>query len=292
MEVRRSTAVVMVLLVLGLPIAGFVGYNLWQRKQNEAKPAPLEYTSQTKQTVSSAPQTSSAETLIGAIKATVGGTAATMLEARAPRAQVPGYNFFTAPLATEKTQIAFPRAEAELAGVYTKVIEQLKSAGLAIAPNTKLATDTATPTADYTNNVVYCQVGKATVSQGQLGISVSCADKTMYETASKRVKVLHDLYVNAQNPKPGNDLYMSDFSAYASTIQGYAHAETLVTPTSGNPFTALFYQTPDEQWHFFKSASTTLACADFNTPDLKKAYLNQTCTIPDGPNQKPSTVQL
>ena len=68
-------------------------------------------------------------------------------------------------------------------------------------------------------------------------------------------------------------------------LMGYADGEQ---PTS-NGFMALFYQTPDRVWHFFKTTQSIVPCSEYSSIDLKKAYIGNRCT---GPNNQELKVSL
>ena len=53
----------------------------------------------------------------------------------------------------------------------------------------------------------------------------------------------------------------------------------------------LFYRTsPEAKWQFFTGTQAVLDCSDYNTEDLKKAYLGEPCYNYN--TQTDSTVQL
>lgn len=63
-----------------------------------------------------------------------------------------------------------------------------------------------------------------------------------------------------------------------SKIAGYRTAEvSMGNDMSG--FMALFYQTPDQSWHFFTGTQSVMSCSKYNTQDLKKAYAGDPCFL-------------
>ena len=80
----------------------------------------------------------------------------------------------------------------------------------------------------------------------------------------------------------------------ASSTKGYQTAELPLMgyaddgmPAS-NGFMALFYQTPDQTWHFFKTAQSIVPCSEYNSVDLKKAYSGGRCMAPNNQELKVS----
>ncbi len=56
----------------------------------------------------------------------------------------------------------------------------------------------------------------------------------------------------------------------------YAPYQTLMVEVGGAA--GLFYRTaPEEKWQFFAGTQSPLDCSDYNTDDLKKAYLGEVC---------------
>ena len=65
-----------------------------------------------------------------------------------------------------------------------------------------------------------------------------------------------------------------------SAIDGYKTAKAIVADGEPNQrLAALFYQKPDESWHFFAAAidPDMILCADFNSDDLTNAFVGFTC---------------
>ncbi len=285
---RRSIVVICCAAVLVVGLGAGSGYYLWQKQHRPVATVDEDSVSSSDSPTLQQTNTLSAANIISQVKTNVGGTMASLSGATAPRAQVTGYSFYTAPTPKQNSQVAFPRSDTELLGVYKTVQSTLSSFGLTPVNQTSTAEATATLTLDYSSSSVYCELGKAPISGNQYGISVSCAEKKDYTTVAEKIKPLYDLYYAAQTTKPTKDVYLSDFTATSSTIQGYAHAELSITD-NGQNYTALFYQTPDKNWHFFKTTQAQLLCSDFNTQELRNAYLGISCT--DSATQTQSTVQ-
>jgi len=78
-----------------------------------------------------------------------------------------------------------------------------------------------------------------------------------------------------------------------SKTAGYKTAEVgLLAEAQFGGAAGLFYQTPDGMWHFFKGTQQIIPCGDYNTPDLKKAFLGSQCNVLKGTEDTLSTVTL
>lgn len=65
----------------------------------------------------------------------------------------------------------------------------------------------------------------------------------------------------------------------ASQTDGYRLAEATLSHDAAlvGGSMGLFYQTPDESWHYFGGTQGVLGCERFNTEDLIKAYYGEPC---------------
>lgn len=108
---------------------------------------------------------------------------------------------------------------------------------------------------------------------------LSCADTPSYTVAAKGLKVYVDAYAEKSEDEVPNSLF-NGLKVEKSKTVGYARAEVGVGGAdfdSVGGFAAMFYQTPDKTWHYFIGTQNIVPCADFNTDDLKKAYVGEPC---------------
>lgn len=83
------------------------------------------------------------------------------------------------------------------------------------------------------------------------------------------------------------DVTLGDPTVQDSGTIGYKNAQALIlgTEAENNEF-AYFYQTSDETWHFFATATNQdlIECGIYNTEDLINAYVGFTCQDTEGPS--------
>lgn len=125
-------------------------------------------------------------------------------------------------------------------------------------------------------------------------VFLTCALKASYEPTAKTLKPLYAVYRDANK----DSQYITEDSRLGlpkiepSKSTGYKTAEAAIygeaSPTGA---VGLFYQTPDGVWHYFTGTQSVLPCNRFDTSDLKKAYLGQTCYLLDEAGTE-STVKL
>lgn len=116
-------------------------------------------------------------------------------------------------------------------------------------------------------------------------ISIECAKTSwtwLTEEDKATIKAFETAYYNTTNSYPfimydwDNEITNSEYAPYQNTWIGIGGAA------------GLFYRTsPEAEWQFFIATQGELGCNNFNTEDLKKAYLNTSCW-----DNGPSTVQL
>lgn len=118
-----------------------------------------------------------------------------------------------------------------------------------------------------------------------------CAKRNWTWLTSEERALLGDLeaaYYNKQGEYP---VLLDGFYGNAGKVidSEYAPYQTLWISVGGAR--GMFYRTsPDSEWRFFIATQAYLDCADYNTDDLKKAYLGESCY--NDSTQSESTVQL
>ena len=84
--------------------------------------------------------------------------------------------------------------------------------------------------------------------------------------------------------------YPSILSGYRSDIKDSAYSPYQTIWAGIGGAAGLFYRTsPESKWQYFKATQSPLDCSDYDTDDLKKAYLGEECYVD---NYNTSTVQL
>lgn len=111
-------------------------------------------------------------------------------------------------------------------------------------------------------------------------ITVECARVADFDKNTKAVQSFVDLYAKSKKDT-SVDAVFGKPDIQISVTKGYKNAAlryTTLTEVS-DATTAMFYQTPDEAWHFFTLASSAqaVACRDYSTPELIDAFLGFSC---------------
>ncbi len=160
------------------------------------------------------------------------------------------------------------------------------------------SSDDANFAADYKTKNVACLVSGFTplntsgVDANKYEVTLGCADISVYQSVAKKA----NLFAQAYASESKQDIATMSFSTPTvtkSSVAGYSRAEIAISGAEYSAvggFAGLFYQTPDTLWHFFVGTQNILLCSQYNTPDIKKAYVGEKCMSSDG--QQESTVSL
>ena len=122
------------------------------------------------------------------------------------------------------------------------------------------------------------------------GVFLECA-KTDWVWLTDADKALASELETAYYEKTGEYPVVLFVDADESKIKDsqYKPYQTLMVSLGGGA--GLFYRTsPEEKWQFFTGTQAAPGCDEYNTDDLKKAYLGETCYSDDGMVE--STVRL
>lgn len=117
--------------------------------------------------------------------------------------------------------------------------------------------------------------------------SIGCADTSSYAESAKDIQPLYIVYKAAQKTEPDITFYLDEIKQ--SVTSGY-HMASIAVGGSGSGSIALFYQTPDGAWHYFRNTQQALLCSLYDTVDLRKAFLGEACY--SDMNAVESTVKL
>lgn len=138
----------------------------------------------------------------------------------------------------------------------------------------------------YSHADVVCSVENTAGSNTAAAhtVTVVCYDMVDYEALTTSLKPFATAYLAAEKAQGRGDsvrfsgkpvIKDSKTPGYKLTTIGTSGYDGTSVNVGG--FVSLFYQTPDGVWHFFKGAQSVLNCSDYNTQDLKKAYLGEQC---------------
>lgn len=299
---RRSrpflTILLLVIVVLLAAAGGALGYKYY--RASSTKPASEPSTVKHKPTEVSS---KSAAELITELKMKLHGTVVpTTIDLEtgvamtddhygaysAPAERVDGYDFYTTPKSISGVTVATNDTEVSQAD-YHIATDFLDSQNMNVVSSNFDENNLITISFDGTNTSCSLSTTKNSQKQGNTQLHIGCADMSAYHTATQTASPLYESLPGAQK-KPGLRLNVTTITA--SKTKGYqigsANTADLFAPMGG--VRALFYQTPEKQWHYFASYQDQPLCSDFNATDLKKAFLGYPCV--DSSTQKPSTVSL
>lgn len=287
---KRKRGLLLIILLLLLLVGGGVAAYMVMYAPKEK-----EVTKTSTDTKQAAPKESAAKLLVEEIKAEISGQDVTS-DAQFPPAYKPSsYEFYVYPATTYAVDRTGSKSVVEdsLASIrdllnekgYT---EDIKQAG----------DDTSMFIAYATGDEVLCYVydmkpASPSPTDIRFQTGVSCADKTSYTETAKELKPYVDVYAEKSEEDVSNSLFNS-LKTEKSSVSGYARATLGVSGAnfdSVGGFAALFYQTPDKEWHFFIGTQNIVPCSDYNSIDLKKAYLGESCYDAEANNEE-ATVTL
>ena len=136
----------------------------------------------------------------------------------------------------------------------------------------------ATPGMYYDNEFVHCYLGAQTDENNNALLHVACANTKAYLDAAKQLQVFYDLYAQ-NNPDKKAIVGITISSLKDSLTKGYKTAEIVVIQNDSpeGALQALYYQTPDGKWNYFKATLLEIYCEEYNTPDIQKAFIGKPC---------------
>lgn len=297
-EKRTNKRLVMLLIaVIGLVLigGGFAVYSLLLT--SDPAPATTQTSNQTSATTTT--QKVTAKTLVDEIQSELQSVANVTSKGSdgvvyntfsAPGYKPTGYNFSVRPTvdygfyATGGKEII----ESDLKAIEKSLIDQ----GL-----TQTVIDVlGAYVAEFSSSEIICiledqQVYNEPVTSTNYGVRLGCANKADYLANAALLRPYFIAY-SSETKSDTSELLLGKLSLKASKTEGYSIATVPINGSEyGSPgFAALFYVTPDKTLRFFTGAQSTIPCSRFDTVDLKKAYLGETCDLENGVAQ--STVKL
>lgn len=125
----------------------------------------------------------------------------------------------------------------------------------------------------YQNNDVICNV-----SVSQSPVSLSCADKSIYNALVTTAKPFATAYLASSESKQlgSGSVYLYE-PKITQKADGYSMASVPMGTTQGiGGFSGLFYA-KDNAWTFWQGTQSELDCSAYNTHDLQKAFEGENC---------------
>lgn len=182
-------------------------------------------------------------------------------------------------------------AESENKSDYNSAINYLKSQNFTEAKLTAAAySSTATMTRYFISKDTVCNLSNTSptilyddsTTSPQYLLQIDCSKIADFQDNIKAVKPFADVYSGSDSSKNTADPLFGGTPTIQNSInKGYKNAKLAISSVSevNSSSTGEFYQTPDKKWHFFTSTKDQdkIACSDYNTDDLKKAYIGFTC---------------
>ncbi len=193
-------------------------------------------------------------------------------------------DFYTViPDAAATTSIAGEVAPDKIAAQLASVVHSLEGDGF-----TKRVQNDGTAgnyLADFSRKETFCEVGvtKPADAKAAQWLEARCADMATYDEYAKAQEPLVRLYtpLSATSVLYG---FVGKPAPVASKTTSYNTAELQVSIVIDNAMTstgkyALYYQTPDGLWHYWRDRDTAavFACDQYDTNELKNAYLGTAC---------------
>lgn len=195
-----------------------------------------------------------------------------------------GKDFYTViPDAAATTSVAGDVAPDKIAAQLASVVHSLEGDGF-----TKRVQNDGTTgkyLADFSRKETFCEVvvTKPADTKAAQWLEARCADMATYDEYAKAQEPLVRLYtpLSATSVLYG---FVGKPAPVVSKTTGYNTAELQVSIVIDNTMTstgkyALYYQTPDGLWHYWRDrdASAVFACDQYDTNELKNAYLGTAC---------------
>ncbi len=293
---RRSKPLLVFLLALLMTLLGAVAGVFVYKAYFDKSATPQTTTP----VVTTTPSKLTAKQVVAAVTPKLVGKSFDNGGSGVPAVKVAGYDFYTS-LSSTNSEIAR----------YASTVEQTNVASTRAAVNSILVDKgftekTVTSPADsvdtsyYVHSDVTCLFYDAAGSNQTAAhmMSIDCADMSTYESVAKAQQPFGTVYVTAAKSTPELDttklLFLDQPTIKDSKTTGYRTAQLNISSYADGMvgvggFVGLFYQTPDKTWHFFQGTQNELSCSQYNTPDLKKAYLGESCGDQSGAK---STVSL
>ncbi len=251
---------------------------------NKQKPTPETTTvTQTTQKQEIAPAATATSIITELSK---NGTPATYIEGLAPASKPTTGKFFVQPVSSPSASVSFAVTDASKEVQHQKTKAWFTDKGFTATLSTPNDTS-KTPATSFTSKdgAVLCDmnVGPAGTNASDQRLFVYCANEADYTALATKLSPLYDQYlVKFPTSNKDGNLLMSGYKETSSKTAGYLLAEVGVGQVGGTGGAkGLFYQSPDKAWHFVvahQSTTASVPCTTYNTPELKKAYLDQACT--------------
>lgn len=208
-----------------------------------------------------------------------------------PDYMVPGSDFYAVGRKEDSHSLVARLPEAQLKPTAAKLETLLVSKKF--QKSSQQVKDGYYPLVKYESDDTFCGINYyADLSDTDKPLYLACALKTSYLNTSTVQKPFYQAYRESSSAAMlTEDNRLGYPKTTTSKTPGYKTAElSLYGEASPTGAMGLFYMLPDNTWHYFRGTQQILPCTEFNTADLKKAYLGTGCYNEIA--QQDSTVQL
>lgn len=114
-------------------------------------------------------------------------------------------------------------------------------------------------------------------SEHSRSLATTCLDADYLEAAAEAIKPLYQIAKQSKDYHFQYFFLEKDTKIRPSKTPGYALLNVLAHDLDGLEAMAQFYQPPKQKWHFFRFSEDPTLCSEFNTDDLKNAFLGEPC---------------
>lgn len=197
-----------------------------------------------------------------------------------PAYQLADYQYSTYPAVGYGIAVSTP--EDDKTGVdadYDTAISLMKDQGMTAKEKTTVDGEDRR-SALYANSTMVCSIDTEYKLRGYNYTGIACADMTSYQEGAKNAEPFFKALNYTESAL--KDIEKNGLSLIIGTpkidsgVNGYKHASANVLTGSGA--SALFYQTPGQEWKYFMSTQGALSCTEYDTSELKKAFAGTECS--------------
>ena len=287
-KLKKRTIILLSILIVALVAGGVVAYLLlFKDKGNDT--ASTTDTSNIV-TPTPAPNKLTAEALVAKAKAVATGDTKETLQStdsepynvfRAPAYKPSGYDFWVSPSVDYgfgsygvKDTVSADLSAIKKVLTDNKLTETILEEGSAEAMFA----------AQYSSDDITCLLTdqkpyQQPATSKEFNTILGCADTAAYLANAVELKPYFTVYA-AQSTSDTTKTALGSLQVKKSKTAGYSIATVGIGGSeygSVGGFAGLFYTTPDNKLHYFIGTQSQIPCTDFNTDDLKKAYLGESC---------------
>lgn len=271
----KRTIVIAVVALLLIAVGALGVYFAMNQPKQETK----ETVATNEEPVKVEEDTTVSEALVGEISTEL-GTKFVNEGSRAPVYKPDGYDYHVRSSVEYQTQMTGIEDKAK--NTLELIRETLKKRGYTETVTQDLE-DGAMFEANFTGKHALCYVymiaGISDIDSDGSSAGIACSDIETYAPEAEKMKPFVEAYMQSDQYETGGNMLYSGLTIKESSVAGYSNAELGVGTVDGvGGFAALFYRTSENaEWKFFIGTQNNLACTQYDTLELKKAYVGTEC---------------